>query len=469
MADTDPTMDLMNALNRADPSEWGKLIFGMPIFVEHEGWEVTDADGTTKLVVVPYGDDPPANGKKLYTVDRARLEAITREINKNLAIGAKPIKLFIGHSNPKLPQDQQPVLAGFGRGAYMGTFGPAGRAAIKTDAFFKHGHADAAVEYPERSPEFVPRTNAITGVALLKTDPRLPMGMLAFGDDDTVYYGVGFMADSKPPFEKKKDGDKEGAGAVDPTKEPAKKPDPAADAKPEPAADTEDESPDADADDADEEFGPHEQKFAGRLMKHLEATHPAIKYMCGEYKKYADSQAAMVAPSATDGTPPIGQPKKPETPTPEEERIAMADTTTTPTPELTALHKRIADLEHDKAVLYAEQETTKLVQMGVKIADQKKFQARLVAGTPEQRLELITDARVNYAREDRAPVSGDFLPLNADANSTVEGPQRTVDDLTPAEVSEIIAYAEAEGIDASKDAGWKKAMTAVLGDKKKSA
>jgi hypothetical protein len=203
----DPTMDLIDALMREDPEQWGRISPGMPIFREHSVYEVDGgADDAGKpiksLVVVPKGERAPANGVCIHTVDKARLQQITDQINRNFCEGGKPMKLFIGHSDPKTPQKLNPEIVGYGRMAYMGTFGPQKIAAIKTDAFFKHGHENAAAEYPERSAEFNPRTNAITGVALLKTDPRLALGMLAYASDrEVIKYGGGLMTLTPFPYE----------------------------------------------------------------------------------------------------------------------------------------------------------------------------------------------------------------------------------------------------------------------------
>lgn len=503
MTNNDPTMDLINALNRADPSEWGKIVYSMPIFVEHDGYEVEDGQ-EKKLVVVPKGETPPANGKRLYTVDRARLEAITAEINRNYAESGKPIKLFIGHSDPKQPQKNQPDLAGFGRAAYMGTFGPKNRVCIHTDAFYKHGHENDAAEYPERSPEFLPRTNAITGVALLKTDPRLPMGMLAFSDDhEVIYYGAGFMADKPEEKEDKKPAEKP-APAPKPAAKPA--PDKDGDGVPDEIDDDKDgdgipNEQDADADgngvaDANEgeqspaakpqPFAPHEIAFADRMMAHLEQNHPAIKHLVGEYKKYSDTQAAMAQPAAkpaaagaTNGNLPGDKKKKPADDDGERKpkfsaRIDMADTTTTPNPEIEQLkaqlaesNKRTAALEEANAILYANEALDTLERQGKVIKDRPKEIAKLVKmSTLEERQAHLQDIKINYADAERSPARlASWLPID---DGHVEGAEETEAVRVP-ETAEMLRYAEEHKIDMGTEAGVAQVMKALMTPPKKTA
>ena len=628
MTDNDPTQDLIDALERADPKEWGRICYGVPIFRAHKVYEVDDGSGagTKKLVVVPEGEAAPAGGVCIHTVDRARLLQITEEINRNYAVGSKPAKLFIGHSDPKVPQKLNPEIVGYGRRAYLGKFGKHQIDAIKTDAFFTLGNENAAREYPERSAEFNPRTNAITGVALLKTDPRLPMGMLAFAtQDEVLFYGEGFMATpndapaaeaAQPPPPQNRDeasvaahehskaawdagkvakqsklpehhlqaaekhtvagkahcaacdlhkaaGDdlhaamhqssaglheanatdhgikaKYGAPAIaygeddmpDETIDnafPENKPNPDPPAPKAPAGEkaalkpgatlrTEEEpnntgektndagekpQDDAVADGADkpenegerspaagpEAFQPHEIAFADRLMAHLEQNHPAIKHLCGEHKKYMDTQAAMAqppapmaAPSATDGyTTANGEPKKPKSDDGEpkkqpkftaridmsdQERIDYAETKA----KLEASDARIAALEHENAVLYATEAIDDLVLKGKVIKDKPKEIAKLVAMTTlAERQERLEEIKLNYADAERSPARTGGSWIRTD-DGHVEGAV-TPEPVEAPEAVEIMRYGEENNIDISTDAGIAKATKALIAAKQKAA
>lgn len=459
--DHDPTMQLYNALNRANPSEWGRVIYGTPIFVEHDGWEVEDGvddKGKPKkrLVVVPKGENPPENGRLLYSVDRERLEQIAAEINREYKTSGTPIKLFIGHSDPKVDQKDNPPIAGYGRGAYLGTFGPTKRLAIKTDAFYRPGYERAAAEYPERSPEFLPRTNGITGVALLKTDPRLKMGMLAFAkDEEVIYYGVGFvnerinyegdMSDENEEMVPNDDMPEEDEGEE---KSPADRGATGAGAAAPPP------------------FQPHEIAFADRMMRHLEENHPAIKYLCGEHKKYMDSQAAMsqpspaapTAPSGTNGYLPGDTTKKPQpgerTDMASKERLDYAE-----------MQNRIAALENENAVMYAREAIHSLQKQGKRIKDpQGEINTLVALPTMEARQNYLKHIQINYADEERSPARlQSWLPVEADH---VEGAELQEVVAEPS-TTEILRYAQDNNIDISDDAGLRQAMTGLM--KKKTA
>lgn len=510
-ATADPTMDLFHALNRADPSEWSKISYGMPIFIEHEGWEVpAEEEGKKKLVVVPKGERPPANGKKVYEVDKSRLAEIAREINRQYETSGTPVKLFIGHSDPKKPQAEQPPLVGFGRGAYLGRFGPKGRLAIKTDAFYKPGYEQVEAEYPERSPEFLPRTNGITGVALLKTDPRLKMGMMAYEHEghEVIYYGVGLMNEitNKQPDDDEDDDDGDDHDDDDEEEKivdmAEKETSPATPAK---AAPPEDDDDDEDDDGEDEDhnakkpkpFEPHEQKFAERLMSHLEKTHPAIKYLCGEHTKYMSTQTAMAKPkasmpgaaSATSGyTPKSGgndKSKSKKKPNPEKhvsihmstdiaaddkERIDYAEMQKE-IAELKAARaadqERVAKLEEENAILYATEAIDTLEKQGKVIKDKPKEIAKLVKmKTLEERQEYLKDIRVNYADAERSPARGrsSWLPID-DGNTHVEGAEREEIVKMPS-TQEILQYAEENKIDASTEEGMRQVVLALTKQKK---
>lgn len=476
MNDTDPTMDLIHSLNRADPTEWGRIVYGVPIFVEHDGYEQEQADGTKRLVVVPKGDPAPANARLLYSVDAERLKATVEAINRNYDAWGKPIKLFVGqspkapgHSDPAVPQTDNPAIAGFGRKAYLGTFGPQNRLAIKTDAFFKRGFENAPAEYPERSPEFLPRTNAITGVALLRTDPRLPMGMVSYqqGDEEIIRYGVGFMADkSKKPDE---------TPAEDPKPEGEGNPG-ASDGNPNPDA----PKPDAPQGDPQqlEPLQEHEIKFCNRMMRYMEEQHPAFKYLCGEHKKYMDTQAAMAqpgmtAPGATNGSPTQGgnaeggdDPKKPKpderldmSQTTDQDRIDYAETKA----KLDKLEKksiddeaRILALETENATLYAERAIDGLIREGKVIKSRDAEIKKLVGMKPEERKAHLDNIKLNYADAERSPARGSgFLPVDA---GHAEGGD---DEASMPSASELVRYAEENKVDISTDAGLKQAMAAL--------
>ena len=277
----DPTMDVIRAFD--NPSAWGDIKDNVPIFRAHKWWVRKLANGTLdeKTTLPGQPDLRSEDGWILkYEVKEEDLDEVCKEVNRSLSQDAKPIKLLVGHRRAGAPQELQPEIAGFGRGAVLGTFGQQNIPAVMTRAYYKKGYENAAADYPERSPEYRHGMKDITAVALLKTEPRLPMGLTGYASVDEVsLYGAGFMADEvtkpegekePPPFEKKPEGEK-----------PAEKPPetPVAPAAPAP-------EPPAVAPHAVAPLGPEEQNMAMRFYNFYQTTMPEMKYMSGEFAKY---------------------------------------------------------------------------------------------------------------------------------------------------------------------------------------
>jgi hypothetical protein len=472
----DPTMQLVDSLKRSSPKEWGKIIDGMPIFIAHKWYERTLKDGQKEArTILPGEAEPdPANGWKfVYEVTEDDLEETCEAVNKLFDNHAKPMKLLLGHTKPGQPQEAQPDLVGYGTNARMGSYGPKKIKAVVAKSFFRKGYEHVPAEYPERSPEFKPSTKTITGIAMLKTDPRLPMGMLPYAEtDDTVFYGVGFMADND-----QKHDDKPAAPAAVPPHVPPAHPAPAAAAPATPpaapaapTAPAAPASPAAPAAPQPAPLSPEECQYADRLMAHLQQNNPAMKYLCEQYQKYA-SAAAAAAPAATNGTTPatpIGGEKKPDDPNqppkPEPE-AQMQDEE-----EKRLYEERIAALELDRAKMYADQQITLFKSKHrIKLKDPAKLTERLIKARLKDDAackEVVDDVLNNYARDERAPISRDFTPgVQADQQ---DAPEEKIE-WTPEVNAEVQRYAENNKIDASTDDGWEKAVEGFVAAKKKKA
>ena len=208
---------------------------------------------------------------------------------------------------------------------------------------------------------------------------------------------------------------------------------------------------------AHEPLNEFETKFSDRLMKHLEQNHPAIKYMCGEYKKYMDTQGAMAAPAATNGYLPeqVNGKKKPG------ETTNMARSETPTNYALEQANHRIAALELESATLYATQAVDQLIAMGKVIKDKPKEIKRLVAlPTLEARRERIEDIRINYADAERSPASYPGWINTGDIRAHVEGATTPEETRIPSP-SELVRYGEENKVDITTDAGLSKAMKAL--------
>jgi hypothetical protein len=166
-----------------DDAHWGKTIKSVPIFVAHDLYQ----HSTGPKIAVPPGVKPQGQGwTLLFSVDDAALAKTVDAINYMWTKESTPMRLQIGHTvlDQITNQKVQPDTVGYGSdGATLGKL-PDGRTAVLANKFcYRKERAAEALEYQERSPEFNPVTGAITALALLKTDPKLKMGMLAYQAD----------------------------------------------------------------------------------------------------------------------------------------------------------------------------------------------------------------------------------------------------------------------------------------------
>lgn len=376
----DPTMVLHRRLIDAEPSDWDEIREDVPIFLEHDVYEMA---GGRKVMVVK-GDTPPAGGRKILTVDKAKLQEAAKRINTNFDSYAKPVKFFVGHNGPPstTPQQDQPDIIGYGCHATVGPFGPKGITALKVTRFIERGHGEEAAKYPERSPEYYPQRNEITGVALLKTDPRLPMGMVyGHGQGSPLLYGQGFdMADErddtgKTPDEVRKDTEQQAGGGGD-----------------------------AGGTDTGDELSPEEAHQAMRFASHYERHHKPWKYMCDQYSKYA-SEASPTngggpAPAPAGGpAAPTDDPAAATPPPPPEEKDV----------EKQHFERRIAALEAENREIklsyareQAETMVAELTGLHIKGIDPKALTVQLTGLSPKARKARFEEIRDNYARDDEA-------------------------------------------------------------------
>lgn len=166
-----------------DDSHWGKTIEQVPIFVAHDLYQ----HSTGPKIAVPPGVKPQGQGWTLmFSVDDAALQKTTDAINYMWTKESTPMRMQIGHTvlDQLGNQKVQPDTVGYGsHGATLGKL-PDGRTAVLANKFrYSKARAAEALECQERSPEFNPVTGGITAVALLKTDPKLKMGMLVYQAD----------------------------------------------------------------------------------------------------------------------------------------------------------------------------------------------------------------------------------------------------------------------------------------------
>ncbi len=257
-----------------DPEKWDIIDHDVPIFTEHAAYMRKGKDGSVQWKTQPIGARHPGDDWELaYEVDEDVLKKIAANINKSLDESSCVIKLFEGHTQPagKVPQSQQPKLIGYGVGAKFGRFGNAKKPAVMLrDQYIRKGCGEIAKELPERSAEYNFGTKEIRSVAMIKTDPRLNMGMTIYHDlpNQVVCYGVG--VDQMP----------------DPTTMP-----PSAEEKKKKEEERGHETPEENEDDSPVSEG--DKKV---FMKYMKTCYPEA------HAKYGMGAAA--APSGTNGTLP---------------------------------------------------------------------------------------------------------------------------------------------------------------------
>lgn len=452
----DPTLATLQKLH--DDKAWEHTQTDVPVFMEHELWEVPHAwekDRTVRIAVLPH-DAKPKSGRMLYSIGAPELEAAAAKVNANLENHGKAVKLFLGHSTNGKPQKEQPDIVGYGVGARTGRFGPKGTLGVLLrQCRYLPGMWNEAKKYPERSPEFLPTTGELTGLALLKTDPKLPMGMMTYQQEDgSILYGADFM------------------GEQDPTKQP----------------------------DANNGLTPEEKSVFDKFAAYLEQTNPAFKALCAQHAAQTAAQpppappALSVPPGAAPPAPPgaAAPPAAPATPPPAihppaahpapakpPEKVNMESdvqtiqyaqlekTVSTLSQTVTGLNEKLAIFEktnEQTVAKYAQEASlrtlTQLVHEGFKIKDPKKELSKMAAMNDAQRVERANEIRENYARDEVAPIG----PMVDIFEGEVGGEAPA---LTPQDVDQVVKYAEGHDIDAAED--WDKAVQSWAASKKPGA
>src|SRR5262245_5234080 len=162
----DPTMEFLKRLE--DPSLW-KIQRQVPVGIPHRR-QAPDPKN-------PNG--PPLS----IEITEADFPSIIQHLQQREQLfGVVPV-LTIGHrvqNDLKFNERNQPDIIGYARDYEIGTFGPVGIPAILITEYVKPDEETEASKYPFRSMDFYPGTKMCTGVALLKRDPFLPMGMVTY-------------------------------------------------------------------------------------------------------------------------------------------------------------------------------------------------------------------------------------------------------------------------------------------------
>lgn len=157
-----------------DESRW-VIRRGKPIFTPHKR---TGPDGAEIVVT------------------EADLAEIARNANRLFKKSGVAGRLTPGHLQPKAAETDQPPIWGYTLNYRVSRFGPERKPCVVYDEYVYPQHAKESALYPYRSAEYYPAAKEIRGVALLKRDPFLDMGMTAYagalnygrGHDQPFYY-----------------------------------------------------------------------------------------------------------------------------------------------------------------------------------------------------------------------------------------------------------------------------------------
>lgn len=163
---SDPTIEFLERLDRAN--EW-VVVRNVPVFRAHKRR-------------MPDG--------RLIEVSERDLEAIASNTRRLETESGVPIRITAGHTMAGEPQTNQPEIWGYARNARVGTFGPRATPAILVDQYIRRDRWDAARSMPYRSAEYYPFSKVITGVALLRTDPQLDLGMVTYAMPGRAVYAM---------------------------------------------------------------------------------------------------------------------------------------------------------------------------------------------------------------------------------------------------------------------------------------
>lgn len=237
----------------ADPSQWD-VVRDVPIFAVHKVIK-RGADGQPEKIEVTEGD----------------LKAIEQMARHQESVNGVCPRITLGHM--KLPKDTpeptQPAPIGFSRNLRVGRWGPKQKLGILCDQWFEKGKKPQPGDYPYRSVEYYPDTHEITGVALLRRDPELDLGIVTYerGTPCFCYSREDDMAEMNDPTK--------GNDGVEPTGQP-------------------------DATAPDPEFQEHFMRCVRHNFPHLPSMHAAHQ------KQYAAGPGgpAPAIPSATNGSIP---------------------------------------------------------------------------------------------------------------------------------------------------------------------
>jgi hypothetical protein len=160
---SDPTMVVIERFR--DPSQWGTVKYGVPVFAPHRR-------------------SAKVNGRQVeIDVTSDDLQDLADKAQRLESEDGVPLRLTLGHINQELPEadPRQPPLVGYARNVQVGTYGPKGKPCLTADIYIFRERYEQARDFPFRSVDYLPSVDEVRGVALLKRDPFLNLGVVTYG------------------------------------------------------------------------------------------------------------------------------------------------------------------------------------------------------------------------------------------------------------------------------------------------
>lgn len=330
-------------------------------------------------------------GGKEVSVTKADLAKIAEKINRLESDHGVVMRLTDGHVEPSLSEANQPSLFGYARRAVVGTFGPKDEPCILATLYFLPDQFERAKSYPYRSVEYYPQLGEIRGVALLKRDPFLDLGMVAYATPAGPCYRYSLSESAMPDDSKAKE--------------------PAADAAP---------------------AEPQGHKDWCANMDHYAKSNAWVKYAM-------DAAAGASAPTATNVAPPESMPS-PGGDAARMQRDSDSIRYARLEEETKLLREQVATLVRERDTAECERYVTQLEAEGYSLRRPYEV-AELLRRKPEERAAYIENVRVCYQR---GPVGGLIQTYGGPVTPGVQPAASTIS--SESEYREFVAYCRDRGI-----------------------
>lgn len=434
----DPTLRILDLID--DPERYVREE-SVPVFVPHVR---RDEEGEVEASVTQ--DD---------------LTEIAANANAKATRYGVLVRVTRGHVNlhkpdePPPPEDSQPPILGWAKDFRVGRWGPdEENVGLLADLYFDRRRYAEAMSYPFRSAEYYPQTGEITGVALLRRDPELDLGLLTYARRGQPERGQREASMPRP------DDDLDellGAGGHEDDAEQY-------------ADDHDEEDDDAEqyGDDHDEgepdgdDYSPEEAEQYARMCRYMhqhasdvlgamdddDEDRPGVEQLARAYGRlaYAGEPAggSTYVPGADDEEPPLP-------PIGDEDEDARGESHYARQgrqQQYARQERQVQQLRQEVALLHYEKQLLRLEQAGVTFDMEEELQSARDMSDKQRQGQLRRMAR-HYAR---SPVGGGMVPVLAgDAEA-----DRASRPMTARQKQAALAYQQRQGCSWDQAMAWAK-------------